>query len=184
MAEVGDVLYNRVTGERFTVLAIPRDDHDWGRTEIRFPPGASGPPRHVHVRTEERVSVLEGRLTVSLGGRRDRRVLGPGESLALPPGLPHRFWNPGEQPVRFVGEARPAVALGAALARLCQLAEQGKLTRRGAPKNPLEVALLFEASELYLTGIPIALQRPLQRRLAALARRRGHALPVDGQAGR
>ena len=176
MVNVGDVLHNRVTGERFTVLEIPRDERDWGRTEILFPPGASGPPRHVHVRTEERVAVLEGELTVSLGRRRDRRVLRPGESLALPPGLPHRFWNPGDRPVRFAGEARPAVALGAALLRLCQLAEQGKLTRRGAPKNPLELALLFEASELYLTGVPIALQRPLQRRLAALARRRGYTL--------
>ncbi len=176
MVDVGDVLRNPVTGERFTVLAIPHGEQDWGRTEILFPPGASGPPRHVHVRTEERVLVLEGELTVSLGGRRDRRLLRAGESLALPAGLPHRFWNPSGQPVCFVGEARPAVALGAALVRLCQLGEQGKLTRRGAPKNPFELALLFEASELYLTGIPVALQRPLQRRLAAAARRRGYTL--------
>ncbi len=112
MVDVGDVLRNPVTGERFTVLAIPHGEQDWGRTEILFPPGASGPPRHVHVRTEERVLVLEGELTVSLGGRRDRRLLRAGESLALPAGLPHRFWNPSGQPVCFVGEARPAVALG------------------------------------------------------------------------
>jgi hypothetical protein len=112
---------------------------------------------------------------VSLGGRRDRRELRQGETLDLPPGVPHRFWNPSDAPVRLVGEARPGAQLGVALERLCQLAQQGKVTRRGAPKNPLEVALLFEQSEMYLTGLPLALQRPLQRWLAGVARRRGDA---------
>jgi len=174
VAAVGDVLENPVTGERFTVLAVPRDDEDWGRAEILLPPGAKGPPRHLHQRTQERVSVLEGVLTVSLGGRRDRRELRQGETLELPPGVPHRFWNPGDAPVRLVGEARPGAQLGVALERLCQLAQEGKVTRRGAPKDPLEVALLFEQSEMYLTGIPLAVQRPLQRWLAGLARRRGY----------
>jgi hypothetical protein len=110
---------------------------------------------------------------VSLGRRRDRRLLRQGETLELPPGVPHRFWNPGDAPVRLVGEARPGAQVGFALERLCQLAQQGKVTRRGAPKNPLEVALLFEQSEMYLTGIPPALQRPLQGQLAGIARRRG-----------
>jgi quercetin dioxygenase-like cupin family protein len=175
VAAVGDVLENPVTGERFTVLAVPRDQEDWGRAEIMFPPGAKGPPRHVHERTQERISVVEGVLTVSLGGRRDRRELRQGEALELPPGVPHRFWNPSDAPVRLVGEARPGAQLGVALERLCQLARQGKVTRRGAPKNPLEVALLFEQSEMYLTGLPLALQRSLQRWLAGVARRRGYA---------
>jgi mannose-6-phosphate isomerase-like protein (cupin superfamily) len=174
VAAVGDVLENPVTGERFTVLAVPRDEEDWGRAEILLPPGAKGPPRHVHERTQERVSVLEGVLTVSLGGRRDRRELRAGQALELPPGVPHRFWNPSDAPVRLVGEARPGAQLGVALERLCRLAQQGKVTRRGAPKDPLEVALLFEQSEMYLTGLPLAVQRPLQRWLAGLARRRGY----------
>jgi quercetin dioxygenase-like cupin family protein len=173
MAEVGDVLRNPVTGEQFTVLEIPRTDEDWGKAEILLPPGAIGPPRHFHLRTEERVTVLQGVLTVNLGGRRDLRQLREGESAVLPPGTPHRFYNASDQPVRLVGEARPGVQLGAALERICQLAQEGKVNRKGAPKNPLEVALLFEKSELYLTGIPLFIQRPLRRRLAALARRRG-----------
>jgi quercetin dioxygenase-like cupin family protein len=176
VADVGDVLENPVTGERFTVLAIPRNEDDWGKAEILFPPGAQGPPRHVHERTQERVSVIEGVLTVSLGSRRDRRELRAGESLDLPAHIPHRFWNPSDQPVRLVGEARPGAQLGIALERLCQLAREGKVTRRGAPKDPLEVALLFEQSEMYLTGIPLAIQRPLQRWLVGLARRRGYTI--------
>jgi mannose-6-phosphate isomerase-like protein (cupin superfamily) len=174
VADVGDVLENPVTGERFTVLAVPRTEDDWGKAEILFPPGAQGPPRHVHERTQERVSVVEGVLTVSLGSRRDRRELRAGDTLDLPPRVPHRFWNPSGQPVRLVGEARPGAQLGIALERLVRLAREGKVTRRGAPKDPLEVALLFEQSEMYLTGIPVAVQRPLQRWLADLARRRGY----------
>jgi hypothetical protein len=39
VADVGDVLENPVTGERFTVLAVPRYEDDWGKAEILFPPG-------------------------------------------------------------------------------------------------------------------------------------------------
>src|SRR5213593_1305097 len=137
MPNVGDVLNNPVTGEQFTVLEIPVTDEDWGKAEMLLPPGAQGPPRHLHLRTEERVTVLQGILNVSLGSRRNLRQLREGESAVLPP-------------VTLIGEARPGVQLGAALERICQLAQEGKVNRKGAPKNPLEVALLFEKSELYL----------------------------------
>jgi uncharacterized cupin superfamily protein len=176
MASVGDVLRNPVTGEQFTVLAVPATDDDWGRAEILLPPGSLGPPRHVHDRTVERVSVVEGVLTVSLCSRSNRHDLHEGETLTLPAGVPHRFWNDGSTPVRVIGEARPGAQLGAVLERICQLAKEGKVTRRGAPKDPLQVALLFEESEMYLTGIPRAIQRPLQTWLAKLARQRGYSL--------
>ena len=176
MAGVGNVLHNPVTGEQFTILAVPETADDWGRAEILLPPGALGPPRHVHERTVERVMVTEGVLSVSLCSRSNRHELHEGESLTLPAGVPHRFWNDGSRPARGIGEARPGAQLGAALERICQLAQEGKVTRRGAPKDPLQVALLFEESEMYLTGIPRSVQRPLQRWLAQVARRRGYDL--------
>lgn len=179
MAGVGDVLRNPVTGEQFTV---PQTEDDWGRAEIVLPVGALGPPRHVHERTVERVSVLEGVLTVSLCSRSNRHELHEGEALTLPAGVPHRFWNDSSRPVRIIGEARPGAQLGAALERICQLAQAGKVNRRGAPRDPLQVALLFEESEMYLTGIPRSLQRPIQRWLADVARRRGYSLESTGGA--
>ena len=38
MARVGDVLHNPVTGEQFTVLAVPATADGWGRAEILLPP--------------------------------------------------------------------------------------------------------------------------------------------------
>ena len=184
MANVGDVLHNPVTGEQFTVLAVPATADNWGRAEILLPPGALGPPRHVHERTVERVSVVEGVLSVSLCSRSNRHELQEGESLTLPAGVPHRFWNDASRPVRIIAEARPGAQLGAALERICQLAQDGKVTRRGAPKDPLQVALLSEESEMYLTGIPRSIQRPIQRWLAGVARRRGYGLESNaGSAG-
>ena len=136
MAGVGNVLHNPVTGEQFTILAVPETADDWGRAEILLPPGALGPPRHVHERTVERVMVTEGVLSVSLCSRSNRHELHEGESLTLPAGVPHRFWNDGSRPARVIGEE----------------------------------------SEMYLTGIPRSVQRPLQRWLAQVARRRGYDL--------
>src|SRR5687768_2788938 len=49
--------------------------------EVRTSPDA-GPPLHVHAHEDEHVHVLEGTLTITLGGT--EHELGPGDELTLP----------------------------------------------------------------------------------------------------
>lgn len=48
----------------------------------------------------------------------------------------------------------------------------GKTTPSGMPRNPLDVALLWELQDGYLAKIPAALQRVVFGGLARLARKR------------
>lgn len=102
-------LENRHTGE---VLELRRRREN-GEVilELRgtLPPHREGPPLHIHHVEDEGGVVTTGTLSVYLDGR--TFTAGPGQSLALPRGVPHRWWNAGDEPLAFEGFARPVVDL-------------------------------------------------------------------------
>jgi quercetin dioxygenase-like cupin family protein len=59
-----------------------------------------GPPRHIHHREDEIFHVLEGRLLVWCDGR--TYEAGPGDTAALPRGLPHAFKVISATPARML----------------------------------------------------------------------------------
>jgi mannose-6-phosphate isomerase-like protein (cupin superfamily) len=67
--------------------------------EARLPPGGST-QRHYHAESEEIYFLLEGRAEMELEG--ERRVLGPGEAVAIPPGAWHEIRTLGDADVRFL----------------------------------------------------------------------------------
>jgi mannose-6-phosphate isomerase-like protein (cupin superfamily) len=73
--------------------------------EARLRPGEPCPPQHVHAHEYESLYVIEGVMTVELG---DVRIeVRAGECLVMPPGVPHRFGNLSDVPVRVVGTIAP-----------------------------------------------------------------------------
>jgi len=66
--------------------------------DITIPPGPGVTPLHVHHENDEATLVVEGELTVRMGD--ERHVLGPGEFVNAPSGLPHTYRNSGEAPAR------------------------------------------------------------------------------------
>jgi uncharacterized cupin superfamily protein len=73
--------------------------------EWRDPGGPAGPPRliaprHLHYRDDEAWYVLEGTLRVQMGG--DEVEAGAGAAVFVPRGMPHTYWNPGPNPVRYL----------------------------------------------------------------------------------
>ncbi|HEX2087565.1 MAG TPA: cupin domain-containing protein [Solirubrobacteraceae bacterium] len=87
-----------VDGER-TGGAFALVEHD-------LAPRSLGAPMHVHEREDEISHVLAGRLGVQIGDA----VLeaGPGDTVFKPRGVPHAFWNPGDEPLRFLEVITPA----------------------------------------------------------------------------
>ncbi len=55
---------------------------------------------HVHRADDEAWAVLEGGLGFRIGGE-DREVLA-GDSLLVPRGTPHSYWNPRAEPARYL----------------------------------------------------------------------------------
>jgi transcriptional regulator with XRE-family HTH domain len=85
-----------VRWERLTPTAL--DEVDF--MELAYVPGAeSGASLHTHPGFEM-VLVLSGRLAIEVGF--DRYELEPGDSIAFPSTLPHRYANPGEEDARAV----------------------------------------------------------------------------------
>ncbi|BBF99586.1 MULTISPECIES: cupin domain-containing protein [Pseudonocardia] len=148
------------TGEALTFLRTGSGtDGAAFEVEAVLPPGLSGPPAHLHRFESETFTVVDGELRVRVG--RDSRILGPGESVTVPPGVVHAFANPTSEPVRIRTVETPA---GPLEAQFRALADAGRLPplRRLARIN-VEHDLSF-----VLHGVPEALQRPLWRLLAAL----------------
>ena len=100
-------------------------------TDNTVPPGFPGPVRHRHARMTDVFYVLEGELAFDLGG--ERRVLGPGGFVLVPPGVAHTFANPGPAPARFLNISQPA-------GNEQYLKEAVKRLAEGHPWSPAEMA--------------------------------------------
>ena len=101
MPAVGDT-YALREGETIIIRHL---DEERLEVEATWGPGHGKPPRHHHPSQDERFTVLEGELTVELGGR--EQVLGMGEEIAIPRGTIHRMWNAGEGTARASWEVTP-----------------------------------------------------------------------------
>ncbi len=90
---------------RLRVLA-QAPDQPLAVTDNTVPPGFPGPVRHRHAQMTDVFYVLEGQLSFDLDG--ERRVVGPGGFVLVPPGVVHTFANPGPGPARFLNIYQPA----------------------------------------------------------------------------
>jgi quercetin dioxygenase-like cupin family protein len=74
--------------------------------EHPLPPRALGAPVHTHANEDEYSYVLEGRIGVQLGD--EVLEAGPGDLVFKPRGVPHAFWNAGDEPARLLEIISPA----------------------------------------------------------------------------
>jgi mannose-6-phosphate isomerase-like protein (cupin superfamily) len=141
---------------------------DGSETTIRalVPAGCGGPPLHRHLRTEETVTVVSGRIRYHLDGQ--VRVLEAGDSIDVPRRASHRFENPYTEEAEIVGSARPGVVHEMLLRLLA-----GAFSRR--PPNPLEVAVAFCDGDGYPAEIPVPIARALFTVLRSLSEAAGVA---------
>jgi len=72
--------------------------------EERMPSGTSE-TRHSHVRAHQFFFVLEGQLTLEVGGQ--RFIITAGEGLEVRAGQPHQAVNAGPSPVRMIVTSQP-----------------------------------------------------------------------------
>jgi quercetin dioxygenase-like cupin family protein len=143
MIRTGDTIENPVTGERITFLATSADtDGEAVVIETVVQPHGFVAAAHVHPSQSERFAVAAGTLGLKLG--RKKMTLGPGEVATVEAGTTHRFWNAGEEQVRFVCEVRPALQFESLLETMFALAADGRTSRKGMP-NPLRLAVIAKA---------------------------------------
>jgi quercetin dioxygenase-like cupin family protein len=160
-------LENPATGERIVFL---ERSSELLRLELTLPAGGSIAGPHVHPSQEERFEVLAGSPTFRVGRR--TATLRPGEAIAVPPGVPHRWWNRGADHARVLIEFRPALRTDALFERLAELGRRGRLTRGGWPYPREAIGLGLDFADEAIAGIlPAWLQRAFLALAAPLARR-------------
>ena len=116
-------------------------------------------PEHVHPRQEERHEVLSGTLRGRVGGQ--ERDYTQGQRVVGPAGVPHAWQNPSsEEELRFVSELRPPLVFETILETAFGLARDGKTTKQGIPKDPLQLAVLVDETRgmFYSSRVPVAVQ--------------------------
>jgi mannose-6-phosphate isomerase-like protein (cupin superfamily) len=121
-------LANRHTGEVLEIQRERRDGEPVFRLRGTLPPHRPGPPMHIHHLEDEEGLVTAGTLSADVNGQ--RVSVGPGQTVRLPHGVPHRWWNDGDEPLAFDGFTRPAVDLDRYLQAVFEV------MNAGAPDRP------------------------------------------------
>ena len=88
--------------------------------ETLDPPGTFV-PLHVHPKQDEFIYVLEGVFDLQLGG--DKTQARPGDLVRMPMGIPHAYYNNGDQPARALFWVTPAGRLKELFDRLHDLTD-------------------------------------------------------------
>ena len=175
MAYSGQTITNPVSGETITFLQTAADtDGELLEIVCELTPDGHVPGAHQHPHQEERFEVLEGTMTFKLGRR--KITAGPGEVVVIPPGATHAFATGGDTNAVVRVEVRPALKMEQLLEAACELAQEGRTTRKGMPK-PLHLALFVHEfrDEVQAPFPPAWAQRASLAPLAAIGRARGHA---------
>jgi quercetin dioxygenase-like cupin family protein len=169
-ADVGyRTLVNPGTGEQIRFLAPVEGEEDVVRFHWSSIPGGSI-PEHSHPHQEERFIISAGQARFTVDG--EQRVVGAGEAITVPVGVPHAETNAGSVAVEGTVELRPALQTRQMHEAFAGLAADGKMTAGGAPKNPLQLGatLWHFRHESRVTSPPVWVQNVILPPLSALAR--------------
>jgi mannose-6-phosphate isomerase-like protein (cupin superfamily) len=79
--------------------------HRLGIGEITVAPHSAGPPQHRHAEHDEGFYVVSGTARFTVG--HDEHEAPAGTLVMVPPGVPHTFANPGDQPLVMLNTFTP-----------------------------------------------------------------------------
>jgi quercetin dioxygenase-like cupin family protein len=157
--EKGQTLVNPVTGERMTFLETAAETGgDRVVIELHADPGGSVAAAHVHPSQWETFDVVSGTLGAKVGGRTTEA--GPGKTLGVAPGVPHTWWNAGDDELVFRCVITPALQFESLIETMFSLAADGKTNGKGMP-NPFRLAVIAKAhfDTVQLPGVPAWVQK-------------------------
>jgi quercetin dioxygenase-like cupin family protein len=166
----GQEIFNPRTGQRMRFARIGADEL---RIDSVNPPTTEREPEHVHPKQESGAEVRSGALVFEIEG--ERRQVGPGESVLIPPNTPHRFWNESEEEeAHSVQFFRPALDIAAFFETYFELARSGQL-KEGGDVPLIRVAVMVPEfrDEIRLTRPPWSVVRAMSALLRPVARLRG-----------
>jgi quercetin dioxygenase-like cupin family protein len=167
-------IYNPRTGQRMIFLKTGKDSEgNLLEIECFNPPSTEREPEHIHPIQESSCEVISGKLQFNIGGI--RKEIKAGESVIIPAGVPHHFWNEENTEAHHLQRFSPALHIDDFFRTFFALARDGKLNRKGLP-NFFIISLLSmkHQDEIRLTKPPWLVQKFTFLLLAPIARVLGY----------
>jgi quercetin dioxygenase-like cupin family protein len=173
MARAGEIF--QLNDDEKVTVRTPSAASGGELLEVEAEWAASGhrPLPHSHPSQEEHFEVLEGQLSVKLGG--DTRVLNVGDTVDVPRGVVHTFWNSGGTTARAKWQVRPAQRTEEFFAAVDSLRKQGHGTSAGL-SPPAGALVAREFSGEFTPAVSQVVRSAFLPVLAAWARFRGYKL--------
>ena len=132
---------------------------------------SDGPPLHYHNAFSEKFQVQEGILYLQIG--KDKKILKIGESVTVPAGTPHRFYNETNDPVKFHITLQPGhTGMENFIKIFYGLASDGLTDKKGKPKKFSHLAVALTISDSNAPGW-MSLLSPIIRSVARRAKKDG-----------
>ncbi len=171
MVRPGQVMENPVSGENRIVFTktAQQTGGELFELEVFVRAGAPGTPEMVHPHQDESFKILSGSLDFRIGGREQH--LTAGESLVIPKGTPHNWWNVSGEEAHALVEIRPALRSEELFANI-----YGLCSEKGSLPDPLQLAVLINEhwNEGHLTKPPLLVQKVMFGVLAPVGRLLGY----------
>lgn len=93
-------------GEKITFLkTFVKDGVEILEADIEVQPQA-GPPMHTHYKQDESFTILYGTMAYKVPGEEVKYAY-PGDTVLIKAGIPHKFWNPGNDVLKCKGYVTP-----------------------------------------------------------------------------
>jgi quercetin dioxygenase-like cupin family protein len=143
MARSGEAIDSPVTRTRIVFRETAAETGgELLRFDFHLEPGSTARGEHAHPGQEERITVVSGTMAGRLDGH--ERTLREGDSVAVPPGTLHEWWNPDSEPAQLSVEYRPALRAEVVFENVYGLARDGKTNGEGMPKLLQRSVMLAE----------------------------------------
>ncbi|MGC2399725.1 MAG: cupin domain-containing protein [Acidobacteriaceae bacterium] len=101
----------------------------------------AGSALHMHPTIHERLTIVSGRVAVSVNDKTS--IAEVGSTIEIAPGVPHRWWNAGIYQARVTIDIQPAARFEEYIRNLFGLAQDGKTDPSGMP-HLLQLAVLSQ----------------------------------------
>lgn len=172
--KAGDVFNNPVTGESgYIRIGTQETNGQLLVADLRIRPGGAVLGEHYHPTITERFTVVSGQLEYILNKKRG--VVKAGETLDLPPGIAHDWWNATDEEVRVIVQIKPALRFEQMINTTFGLAREGKTNKKGMPSMLQLAVIVTEFKDVMrLTNPPVWLQDILFFFIAPIGRLAGY----------
>lgn len=162
MATVGQILTNKVTGEKLKYLQTSEETNGkLTQFELWVSPKGHIPVRHIHPGQFEMIEVVSGVLKVECDGQ--IKYLKPGEKFTIEKGKPHQWWNESStEEVHAIFTIEPAKKFQVMQEQIFGICNaKGRLSF-------LQIMVMAKEYDMVIAGPPILVQKIMRAVLAPI----------------